>query len=175
MRRCLHLTHKAFSCIENSRKLVPLVNNHKKVCGTMGWEFSLDLLMDIHSLLQSLHQQKWVLTIVMAKRIMKWWVPIKLCELASCYAQVAITNTQSVCTPHDDLHRNKFKWSFPVKKRRSHTRSWGQYKTIHQESRDNDDHTNGPSSACALVRHKSAQEGIRESDDQNSRGVHKIN
>jgi hypothetical protein len=47
--------------------------------------------------------------------------------------------------------------------------------SVHQESRDNDDHTNGPSRAsCALVRHKS-EEGIRESDDQDSRGVHKIN
>jgi hypothetical protein len=96
MRRCLHLTHKAFSCMENNRKLVPLVKTHKKVCGTMGWEFSLDLLMDTHSLLRSLHQQKWLLRIVLAKRIMKWWVPMKLCELSSCYAQVAITNTVSL-------------------------------------------------------------------------------
>jgi hypothetical protein len=45
--------------------------------------------------------------------------------------------------------------------------------SVHQESRDNDDYTNGPSCACALVRHKS-EEGIRESDDQDLSGVHKI-
>jgi hypothetical protein len=115
MRRCLHLTHKAFFCMENNRKLVPLVKTHKKVRGMMGWEFSLDLLMDTHSLLQSLHQQKWLLRIVLAKRIMKWWVPIKL--MNSCLVMhKSPLLTQSFCTPHDDLCRYNFKWSFPVKK-----------------------------------------------------------
>ena len=35
--------------------------------------------------------------------------------------------------------------------------------SVQQESRDNDDYTNGPSCAYALVRHKS-EEGIRESE-----------
>jgi hypothetical protein len=100
MRRCLHLTHKAFSCMENNRKSVRLVKTHKKVCGTTGWEFSLDLLMDTHSLLRSLHQQKGLLRIVLAKRIMKWWVPMKRCEISSCYAQVAITNTVGLYPAH---------------------------------------------------------------------------
>jgi hypothetical protein len=172
MRRCLHLTHKAFSCMENNRKLVRLVKTHKKVCGTTGWEFSLDLLMDTHSLLRSLHQQKGLLRIVLAKRIMKWWVPMKLlCEISSCYAQVAITNTVGLYPTWRSL-QEQLQMELPCEKE----------KKPYKKLRAIQDHTpritrqwwsHQRTITCMCTRE--TQEGIRESDDQDSRGVHKIN
>ena len=88
--------------------------NHKRIHGTARWAFSLDLLMDTHSLVWFLHQQKWVLRIV-AKRIIKWWVPMRLCQLSSWYAQVAITNTVGLY-PTWRSSQEQFRMELPCEK-----------------------------------------------------------